>query len=93
MSSLPSTRLVIRSPDLIAAGIDDDLVMMSVEQGQYYGITGVGSHVWELLADPISIERIIQSICHEYDIDEATCSADLIAFIEELMRMGLVLAA
>jgi hypothetical protein len=32
-------------------------------------------------------------ICVEYAVDEATCQTDMQAFIEELMRLGLVAAA
>ena len=52
MTFVPSSILVSRNPNLVAANVDGDLVMMSVEQGEYFGITGVGSRVWELLATP-----------------------------------------
>lgn len=93
MASLTSTTLIVRSLDLMAVKIDDDLVMMGIEQGEYYGISGVGSYVWELLAQPVSIEDITRSILANYDVDEKTCQADIQAFIEDLVRLGLVLPA
>jgi len=93
MSPVLSTTLITRSPDLVAADIDGDLVMMSIEQGEYFGITGVGSRVWELLAAPITVADVVRVICVEYAVDEATCQADMQAFIEELIQLGLASTA
>lgn len=37
MSPVPSTTLLTRNPDQIAANIDGDLVMMSIEQADMQG--------------------------------------------------------
>jgi hypothetical protein len=90
MVDLTSKTLVSRNQDLIAASIDNDLVMMSVDQGEYYGITGVGSQVWEMIAEPIALEEIARRICAEYAVDETTCKTDIQSFVKELFQLGLV---
>ncbi len=85
----PVTRLV-RDPDLIAADMDGDLVMLSIERGEYFGVGGVGTRVWELLEQPASVDDLTAAICAEYEVDEATCRADMSRFAEELLRLGLV---
>ena len=80
---------IIRNPNQVAAEIDGDLVMMNIGQGEYYGITGVGSRIWELLATPITVADIVRVICTEYDVEEAQCQADTQAFVEELIKLGL----
>lgn len=87
------TTPITRNPNQVAADIDGDLVMMSIEQGEYFGITGVGSRVWELLATPITVADIVRVICAEYAVDEARCQDDMQTFVEELIRLGLVSAA
>jgi len=87
------TTPITRNPNQVAADIDGDLVMMSIEQGEYFGITGVGSRVWELLATPITVADIVRVICAEYAVDEARCQADMRTFVEELIRLGLVSVA
>jgi len=79
----------VRSSDQVFVKIDGDLVMMSIERGEYYGITGVGSRIWELLATPITVADIVRVICVEYDVEEAQCQADTQAFVEELIKLGL----
>ena len=93
MDSLPLDTLLTRNPDLLAADMDGETVMMSIERGEYYGIGGVGSRVWEMLAQPTSINQMIQTICAEYEVEEATCQADMQKFVDQLLQNGLVLVS
>ena len=89
-STIDFSTMLKRKPDMVAANIDGDVVMMDVDQGQYYGISGVGSRVWELLEESISIVGITEVICREYETDPATCRNDITKFINELIEIGLI---
>lgn len=90
MSDIGSNELIVRDPDMIAAEMDGDLVMMSIEQGRYYGIGGVGTRVWELLEKPTSVDQLCAAILEEYDVDEDVCRGDIRAYVEKLLGMGLL---
>ena len=51
-----------RNPDLLAVDMDGDLVMMSIEHGNYYGVGGIGPHVWQLLETPRTTAELIDDI-------------------------------
>lgn len=89
-ATISTTTLLKRNPEMVAANIDGDVVMMGVDQGQYYGITGVGSRVWDLLAEPISIDGITDIICREYETDPATCREDMSTFVNDLLKIDLI---
>lgn len=93
MTNLTPHTSLIRNPDLIATDMDGDTVMMSIERGEYFGIGGVGSRLWELLAQPVSIAQLSETICAEFEVDAATCQADVDKFAHELLQHGLVLLA
>ena len=90
MSEISSDSKLVRSPDLVSTDMDDEIVMMSIDKGEYYGIGGVGTDVWALLQEPITIDEIVNSVCPEYEISEATCRSEIDAFINELVTRGLV---
>lgn len=90
MSAITLSTRLSRIPELIATEMDGDLVMMSIEKGQYYGIGGIGSRVWTLLETPMSIAELARVIQQEYEIDAATCQADLLTFAQKLLEHGLV---
>ena len=91
MTIITNDTLLVRNPDLVSADMDGETVMMSIEQGQYFGIGGVGSRVWELLMQPVSVARIIEIICNEYAVAEDICQADMQQFTQELLKHGLIL--
>lgn len=82
--------LLTRNSELISATVDDDLVMMSLTKGEYYGISGVGARIWELLAEPTTLDSLVDTICAEYKVDPQVCRADVEEFVTRLGDLGLV---
>jgi len=89
-NAIENDRKVKRNADLIVASVDDELVMLSVEKGQYFGVTGVGTRIWELLESPCTENDIVGSILREFEVDEATCRNDVRAFLDRMLEMELV---
>lgn len=79
-----------RNPDLIGASIDDDLVMMSVDKGQYYGLSGVAPRVWELLENPHTFDQLVDRVLEEFEVTRDVCEKDLSEFLEQMEEFGLV---
>ena len=90
MSTIEGSTRVVRHPDMISAEMDGEVVMMSIERGEYFGIGGVGTRAWELLEQPTTVDRLCAVICEEFDVDEATCHKDILGFANELLTLGLV---
>ncbi|GAB3430704.1 lasso peptide biosynthesis PqqD family chaperone [Massilia solisilvae] len=93
MSVESTTAKLVRNPDLVAADMDGETVMMSIARGEYFGLNTVGSRIWELLAEPATVSDLVTRICAEFNVDRATCSADLAAFTKDLLDNGLVIPA
>jgi hypothetical protein len=87
---LDLTTLLERNPDLVATDMDGDIVMMSIEKGEYYALDGVGPHIWNLLAAPMSVQEIAARIGDEYEVAPAQCLNDVSSFMEELLRAQVV---
>ena len=90
MTDLNPDTPLIRDPDLVAADMDGDLVMMSIDNGEYYGVGGVGPRIWELLESPRTVEQITAGIVDEFEVEAETCREDILGFIRQLLDMGLV---
>ena len=56
--SLEMQNLVRRNPEIVHSDMDGETVMMSVSEGNYYGLNGVGSQIWELLEQEMSVAAI-----------------------------------
>ena len=88
MLSLDS--IVQRNTDVIAAEADKDLVMVSITNGSYYGVSDVGRDIWEAIEQPKKIVDLIDDLCTFYDIDEASCREQTLSFLETLLSERLL---
>ncbi len=81
---------VMRRPDLLTSGMEDETVMFDLESGQYFGMDPVGSAIWERIAKPIKVVEMCRALQEEFDVDPATCQKDVLAFLNELFENQLV---
>jgi len=89
-ATLSSSSMVRRSDDQIAARVDDEVVILSVERGSYFGLDDIGSDIWERIASPMRVDALCDALVAKYDADRATIERDVLALLEKLVAAGLV---
>ncbi len=82
--------LVTRSDEPVAVEVDHTVVMMSVDQGMYFGLEGVGPRIWSLLEQPRSVRQLCEALIAEFDVAPDICRREVGTFLEELRRAQLV---
>lgn len=82
--------IIKRDPEMLSSNMDGETVMMSVENGEYYGLNEIGTRIWELSENEIKVNDMIESLMEEYDVDRETCLADVMEFLEELGKKKLI---
>lgn len=90
MSELTTLTVIERTQGLLASELDNEIVMLNVQRGNYYGLSGVAKRVWELLDGPKSIGEVCQLLQAEFEVDADTCSRDVLVFVEQLIRENMV---
>jgi len=79
--------------ELLSAEVDGEVLGMSVEQGICYGLNGSASHVWKMIAAPRRLDEICASLTAQYDVDLATCRADVTSLLDKLDAASLIVVA
>jgi|ERR1041385_5304595 Coenzyme PQQ synthesis protein D (PqqD) len=69
--------MISRSTSVLTAEVDGEIVMMSIEQGRYFGLDDIGSDIWKRLDTPCSFAELIDRLARDYDADRATIAADV----------------
>ncbi len=90
MWPLSSASIVARGKGFVDAAIDDEVVILSIEQGTCYGLNRVGSRIWNLLATPARIQDVCVTLLAEYRVDPKACEREVLDLLEELRAEGLV---
>ena len=69
-----STEIIISQiEEIVASDIDGEIVMMSIENGEYYGLDEIGSRIWELIEKPVKVSNLIDTLLERFDVDRETC--------------------
>ncbi|MEM6907871.1 MAG: PqqD family peptide modification chaperone [Pseudomonadota bacterium] len=81
---------ITKSQDLLEALVDDEIVVLSQEDGKFYSLRDTGRRVWELLEAPCSFEHIIFSMLQEYDVSPDECESQIEQLVLQLEGRSLV---
>ena len=79
-----------RSQEAIFSEVGDDIVALHVERGTCYGMENVTSIVWQMLSEPLTLEQLCARLVEMYEVDPATCRADVAPLLAELEAEGMV---
>jgi hypothetical protein len=72
-----ATTMISRSPSVLTAEVDGEIVMMSIEQGRYFGLDDIGSDIWKRIEPPCSFGALIDGLAADYEADRATIATDV----------------
>lgn len=86
--SLGST--VAASRRHLSSGGPGEKTLLQLEVGVCFRLDSVGARVWELIARPVKVSNVLESLLEEYDVPQAACKEDLFRLLEELARERLI---
>ena len=58
--------------------------MLSLPTSRYFTITGVGSRLFELLAEDLSLDELVETVVDEYEVDPVAARRNIEAFLVRL---------
>lgn len=76
--------------ELLSSSIDGETVMMSIENGKYYGLNTVASRIWEIIKTQPLYSELIDTLTSEYQIDKPQCEKDTNLFLSKLIENKLI---
>ncbi|MEK7393966.1 MAG: PqqD family protein [Fibrobacterota bacterium] len=91
--SIAADSVFVRNTDLPFTDLEDAVVFLDVESGDYLRLSGTALSVWGGLKTPCTLENLVGLLSDEYGIDRETCRRDTEPFLAELVRAKLVVEA
>jgi coenzyme PQQ synthesis protein D (PqqD) len=82
--------IIRRDPEVIAAEADQDLIMVSIATGHYYGLSDVARQIWEAIERPKRVSDLVDDLITSYHVDLSTCEDQTLSFLEALREEGLL---
>ncbi|MGH6787844.1 MAG: HPr-rel-A system PqqD family peptide chaperone [Novosphingobium sp.] len=72
--------------------IDDEAVVMDLDSGQFYSLSGTALAVWRLVDGARGRSELIAELADRFGTRPAEIAADVDAFLDELSDAGLICA-
>ena len=92
MTISPET-LIIASEDQVSCAVGDELVLLSLKDGNYYGLNKVGADVWNALQTPKRVDELQSILRERYEVSAEECNQALLNLLNDLMLAGLAAEA
>jgi hypothetical protein len=86
------TERPVRRDGVLARRVDDVLVLLDPETGQYFQLNGVGADVWELCDGNVTIDEIVTTLERRYNVARSTVLEDVQALVDSLIEENLLSA-
>jgi len=91
INNIGTDTVLQRKADLLFNEIDGELVMLSLENNEYYGMDEVASRIWTILEKPISFKELINKLLEEYEVHEPQCIENTLSFLNTLSKKKLII--
>lgn len=77
------------SESVLARPLDEKTVLLNLDTGMCYAVSGVAVQMWTLLREGEDTETIVAQLLAEYDVESEVLRRDLNELIERLVGSGL----
>lgn len=89
-SLLEANCLLVRTKDVVETSLNGHLLMMGIEQGQYYDLNPTASLLWQALSQPQRVDQLYALVLDRYAVSESDGQAAVQDFLRQLLAERLI---
>jgi len=82
--------IVSRAKDILFSQFDEEFLAIDPQAGFIYSLNETASLVWELIAEPVSVDAVCNQLQEGFTVDAETCQKDIIELLSGLLNASLV---
>ena len=80
----------IQNKTIVQSKIGEEVVMLDMESGFYFGLNSVASVIWGLLADEIGFEKLIDQLMAQFQVEQSICEADTLELLDQMLEKNII---
>jgi hypothetical protein len=78
------------SDNVLFQQIDQEMVLLDLESGEYYGLNEVGARIWTLLLEGKSLAQVLDTMVEEFEVTPEHLRGDIQRFLILMRDRGLI---
>lgn len=87
-SPITASSVLIASGDQASSSLGDETVVLDLVKRVYYELDVVGTLIWNLVQEPVSVTAVCQAVAEAFGIDVAQAEQDVVPFLNGLASQG-----
>jgi hypothetical protein len=82
---------VVATTQQVSADLMDEVVILSLQTGEYYGLDPIAADIWNLVQQPRSVTEVRDALLTIYEgVTPEECAQQVLGLLEEMAEMGLI---
>ena len=88
--SMSST--VVATTQQVSADLTGEVVILSLQTGEYYGLDPIAADIWNLVQKPLTVAELRDALLLQYEgVTPAECADQVLALLSEMAELELIL--
>jgi len=80
----------IQNKTIVQSQIGEEVVMLDMESGFYFGLNSVASVIWGMLAEEIGFEQLINQLLAQFEVERLLCEADTQELLDQMLEKNII---
>ena len=76
--------------DVVSREVGGEAILLNLATGTYFGLDGIGTEIWTMLAREGSVEAVTSALLAAYEVEEPRLRLDIDQFIQQLVHKSLL---
>ena len=82
--------VVVAVDTQISSDLAGEAIILELDAGMYYGLDPIGTRIWNLIQEPISLTSLRDTLLAEYEVDRERCERGIMKLLKELEANRLI---
>jgi hypothetical protein len=87
---MSNTLKYIQNAEIIQSKIGEEVVMLDMESGFYFGLNSVASIIWGMMESGISFEDLCDQLTEHFEVERTLCEADTQELLDQLLEKKII---
>jgi hypothetical protein len=87
---MSNTLKYIQNAEIIQSKIGEEVVMLDMESGFYFGLNSVASIIWDMMENGISFEDLCDQLTEQFEVERTLCEADTQELLDQLLEKKII---
>ena len=75
---------------IVQSKIGEEVVMLDMDSGFYFGLNSVASVIWGMLSNEIDFESLINQLMTQFEVERSLCEADTKELLDQLLEKNII---